>query len=180
MVLRNARMHKMVDDGSAERKCAGPVPHPLAIPTLLQCADSLLQEPGMFLNHNNEKLSVDGAIVLATDYDLLLLWPAQPRPSLPHLLPPALFAPTRRILRTITSPLLLAAYLRLDASSLYSARVLNGLPRVGAQQYTYIHMESQEPGYIAQFPGPTGVQSPLPSMGSVVLLSHHARNGTKG
>jgi hypothetical protein len=179
MVLRDARMHEMVDDGSAECKCAGPVPHHFAVPALLQCSHSLLQEPGTLLNHSTEK-HVDGAIVLATDYDLLLLWSAQPRPSLPHLLPPALFAPTRRVVGAITSPLLLAAYLRLDASPLYSTHVLYGLPRFCPQQYTYIHLESQEPGYIAQLPRPTGIQSPLPAMGSAVLLSHHARDSAKG
>lgn len=46
MVLRDARMYALVDDGGAERKCAGAMPHHLAFPALLQCAHCLLQEPG--------------------------------------------------------------------------------------------------------------------------------------
>jgi Derlin-2/3 len=42
-------MHKMVDDSSTERECAGPVPHNIAVSTLLQRADRLLQKPGMYL-----------------------------------------------------------------------------------------------------------------------------------
>jgi hypothetical protein len=46
MVLRDARVHALVDDGRAECERAGAMPHDLAVPAVLQRPHRLLQKPG--------------------------------------------------------------------------------------------------------------------------------------
>lgn len=76
VVLRDARVHALVDDGRVGSKRFGAMPRRVALPALLQRAHRLPEEP-----------------VLATDYNVLLLWPPQPRSAISHLLPTAVLAP---------------------------------------------------------------------------------------
>jgi hypothetical protein len=97
------------------------------------------------ISHAVSKIATDGATVLAADHDLLLLRPAQSRPALPHLLPPTLLPPARRVVRTLPGSLLVATHLRFHPSSLHSAYILHGLPWLSAQQHINLHLEPEEP-----------------------------------
>jgi len=46
MVLRNARVHPLVDDGGTQRKRVGPVSYHHSVPAILQLPHSILEESG--------------------------------------------------------------------------------------------------------------------------------------
>ena len=46
VVLRDARVYTLVDDGSSQRLCAGAMPHHLAVPAVLQRTRRILSKPG--------------------------------------------------------------------------------------------------------------------------------------
>ncbi|KAJ8111842.1 hypothetical protein OPT61_g5663 [Boeremia exigua] len=82
------------------------MPHHLAVPALLQRTRCVLQKP-----------------VLAPLYDLLLLRSALARPTVPHLLPPTLFAPPRRELRALAGTLLMASYVLVNLAAVHCTHV---------------------------------------------------------
>jgi hypothetical protein len=91
----------------------------------------------------------DQKAVLAASDDLLLLRPSQPRSALPHLLPPAVFAPPRGVVRSLTQPFLMAPHLRFHTPPLHSAHILHGLSRLCPKQHPHLHLEPEEPGHAA-------------------------------
>lgn len=82
-----------------------------------------------------------GDLVLATCNDVLLLWAIKSRPPLPYILPPALFAPTRRVVRTLARPLLMAFNICFFTATLHCAHVLHGFFGIRSQQHPHIHLE---------------------------------------
>ena len=142
-------MHALVDDGGAECKCAGAMPHHLALPAVLQCAHCLLQEPGQFIAVSTHRCSYSCPIVLETTHNLLLLRPPQSRPPLPHLLPPAIRATTRGIVWPLDGTFRMAPHFRFHPPPLYCAHLLHGLPRLRSVQHAHLHLEQKEPRHNA-------------------------------
>ena len=173
-------MHEVVDDGGPERKCAGAVPYPLAISTFLQLQGRLLPESGTSLFTRSLKTHTNRMVVLAPHNHLLLLRAPQPRPPLPHLLPATLFAPPRRVVRTLARTLLMAARVCLDTAPMHGAHVIHGLPRVRTVEHFDLHLEQEEPRHVTWLPGAVGLQSAVPTMGIAGLLVGHAWYTAKG
>jgi hypothetical protein len=103
-------------------------------------------------------------IVLAPLHHLLLLRPPQPRPPLPHLLPPTILAPPRRELRAIAGPFLMASDICLKPAALHSPHVFHGLPWLCAEQYANLHLEPEKPRHHAQLPRAAGLQGAISAM----------------
>jgi hypothetical protein len=118
--------------------------------------------------------------VLETTHHLLLLRPTESRPALPHLLPPAIRATSRGIVRSLYGTLCMAPHVRFHAPSLHRAHVLHGFPRLGSQQHAHLHMEQEEPRHNAQLPRAAGLQGAILAVGADGLFAHHAWDGTQG
>lgn len=170
----------MVDDGCAQCQPAGAVPHGVALFAVLQLQDGLCQEPGglPWLHPRYVRLLTLRA-VLAPHNHILLLWPIQFGPSLPHILPPALLASPRGIVRSVASTLRVASHVRFYTVTVHGSAVLNGISRLGAIKHTGLHLESQEPRYYAQLPRALRLQGTVSAMGVDVLCSDHAWNGSE-
>ena len=111
----------------------------------------------------NKKLTL---VVLAPIHILPLLRTAKPRPSLPRLLPPAIFAPPRGVVRPVTGALLLAALLRHGLPPMYIAIALHALYGHRAVLQPRLHLESPQPRHAPQLLGHAGVHGALSPVGS--------------
>ena len=94
------------------------------------------------------QLILTTSTVLAACHDILLLWTTQSRPPVPHLLPPAIFAPPRRVVGTIARPLFMAPRVLFNTAPLYSPDVFDGIPRECVVEHAHLHMESEEPRHL--------------------------------
>ena len=146
MVLRDATLYKSVDNSNSLDKCLGPMQSSHTLSAILQSKSGLCQESSELCNYplTNARLT-SNVSVLATLDNILLLRPLQPRPTVPHLLPPAVLAPPRGVVRPVASPLFMAPYFRFDPASVHGSLVLHGLPWFRFVQHTGLHLESQEP-----------------------------------
>lgn len=119
-------------------------------------------------------------LVLASCNHLFLLWPAEFRSAIPHLLPSAVLAPRRRIVRPFPRPLLVASCLCVYTSPLHSAHIVHGIPRLCSFKHPDLYLESQESRCHAQFPGSARLQGTVPPVGAFVLFARLVRNRAQG
>jgi hypothetical protein len=117
--------------------------------------------------------------VLAFGDNIPLLWTILSRPSLPRILPPALFTASRRIVRSIASPLLLAATILHGLLDPHVSTRLDAFPRPAALINTRVHLVQTEPGYETEFPWPLGVHCAVPALGPHGLQLGHERNDSE-
>ena len=82
-----------------------------------------------------------GLQVLAIDNDLSLLRPSLPRPPLPRLLPPALLPPPRRVIRSLSRTILMAAHLRHHPPAGPLSHAQHAFPRIRVIELLGVHME---------------------------------------
>lgn len=180
VVLRDARVYAMVDDGCAKCESAGAVPHGVALFAVLQLQDGFCQKPGaspqMYFVYN---CMLTLCAVLAPHNYVLLLWAIQSGPSLPHILPSAVLTSPRGVVRAVASTLCMASYIRFDITTLYGPAVFNGVSRLRPVKHAGLYLESKEPRYHAQLLGPFRIQSAILAMGVDVLRPCHAWNRTE-
>ena len=119
-------------------------------------------------------MATNPGVVLAITHNLFLLRPAQSRPSLPHILPPALCATPRGIVRSLHGALCMAPHIRFYPPPLHCTHVFHGLPRLRPLKHPHLHLEQEEPRYHAQLPRSARVQGAVPSLGVVGIFPHHA------
>ena len=119
-------------------------------------------------------------VVLAASHNVSLLRTAQPGLALSCLLPTAVLASPRRVVRPIPGALLLASLLRHDLPPTPFAVPLPSVPRNGAVVESGVHLEPAESGDTAQLPGDPGVHGAVPAVGIDGVQPCGARDRAQG
>lgn len=119
-------------------------------------------------------------VVLAASHDVSLLRTAQPGLALSCLLPTAVLASPRGVIRPIPGALFMASLLRHDLPPAPFAVPLASVPGNGAVVEPCVHMEPAESGDAAQLPGDPGVHSAVFAVGIDGVQPCCARDRAQG
>ena len=184
MVLRDANMHALVDDGDGRDIDIGAMQDHHAVSAVLQLSERVREESGMELlipnwlqklwsGAQSEELAVDGGNcadlrsnpVLAPPLHVPLLWPSLARPHLPRLLPATLFETVGRVFRALCGTFHMAFALRDCQPVMSLALAVHTIPWPSTEQQLGIYMVTAESRDKIEFLGATGVYSAVPAVG---------------
>jgi len=139
----------MVDDSHRPHQRTRPVSNGHPIPAILQLSCCLCK-----------------VTILASSDHLFVLRPFFARPVVPRIFSPTLCPSSRRVLRPLSSPLLVVACLLDDKSTASLAVGIDALSRPPSVIYSCLHLVATQPRHETELSRPASLHRSLPSLGS--------------